>query len=226
MSPYLPLLGPVLMAIHGREYATMKLLIVDDHQVVREGLSRLLLSSVPDLEVLLAADVTEGTAHAAAHPELDAVFLDLNLRGTSGAAAVREFGARCPMVPVIVLSSSENPGDVRSALAAGALGYVPKSAGVQTLVAALQLVLAGEIYVPPLLLDAAPAVARNELPGLTDRQRDVLRLLAEGQSNKEIARALNIAEKTVKAHAGAIFRFLNVTSRTQAVAAAQRLRLL
>jgi len=204
----------------------MKLLIVDDHPVVRDGLSKLLKSSEPDIEVLLAADFAEGVAIAGLHVDVDAVFLDLNLPGLSGPAAVREFGQRCPALPLIVLSSSEDARDVRDALAAGALGYVPKSASVQNLMAALRLVLAGEIYLPPLMLNSS-ATAVPTLPiGLTERQVDVLRLLAQGLPNKDIARTLNIAEKTVKAHVGAIFKFLNVDNRTQAVTAAQRARLL
>ncbi len=203
----------------------MKLLIVDDHPVVRDGLSRLLASSEPDVQVLLAEDCVSGMALAAAQPDLDAVFMDLNLPGLSGPQAIREFGLRCPAVPVIVLSSSEDAQDVRSALAAGALGYVPKSASVQTLMAALKLVLSGELYLPPLLLtatQAAPAAPQ----ALTDRQMDVLRLLADGHANKQIARTLDIAEKTVKAHVSAIFRFLNVDNRTQAVTVAHKSGLL
>jgi two-component system nitrate/nitrite response regulator NarL len=203
----------------------MKLLIVDDHPVVRDGLSRLLASSEPDIEVLLAEDCVSGMALAAAQPDLDAIFMDLNLPGLSGAQAIREFGLHCPAVPVIVLSSSEDAHDVRSALAAGALGYVPKSASVKTLMAALKLVLSGEIYLPPLLLTAAETAAAPP-QALTDRQMDVLRLLADGHANKQIARTLDIAEKTVKAHVSAIFRFLNVDNRTQAVTVAHKSGLL
>lgn len=203
----------------------MKLLIVDDHPVVRDGLSKLLASNATDIEVLQAEDCMSGIRLAAAEPELDAVFMDLKLPGLCGPDAVREFGRRCPAVPLIVLSSSEDANDVRGALAAGALGYVPKSASVQTLMAALTLVLAGEIYVPPLLLNAAHATSAAS-PGLTERQTEVLRLLADGHANKQIARTLDIAEKTVKVHVSAIFKFLNVDNRTQAVTVAQRQGLL
>lgn len=203
----------------------MKLLIVDDHPVVRDGLSKLLAGSADNVEVLLAADCPTGIAIGAAHADLDAVFMDLNLPGLCGPDAVREFGRQCPAVPVIVLSSSEDANDVRNALAAGALGYVPKSASVQSLMAALNLVLSGEIYVPPLLLAASESVA--EVPqALTERQMEVLRLLARGQANKQIARTLDIAEKTVKVHVGAIFKFLKVDNRTQAVTVAQKCGLL
>ncbi len=128
---------------------------------------------------------------------------------------------------MIVLSSSEDADDVRRALAAGALGYVPKSAPPRTLLSALQLVLAGDVYVPPLLLGTPPLSARGVSAAadgqarLTERQVDVLRLVCRGASNKEIARELALSDKTVKAHVTAIFRALGVVNRTQAATAAQ-----
>ena len=133
----------------------MKLLIVDDHAIVREGVAAMLRQAGPDTMVLQAGDGAEGVRLAEAHPDLDAVFLDLQMPGADGMSAVPEFGRRRPDLPVIVLSSSEDPEDVRRALGLGALGYVPKSALPQTLLSALRLVLAGDIYVPPLMVDAA-----------------------------------------------------------------------
>jgi DNA-binding NarL/FixJ family response regulator len=202
----------------------MKLLIVDDHAVVREGLAALLAQSGPDTEILQAGGSAEGFRIAAAHADLDAIVLDLTMPGMGGLEAIAEFGRRWPALPVIVLSSSDDSADVRAALAAGALGYVPKSANPGTLLAALRLVLAGEIYVPPLLLAAAPSRA-PAAPPLTQRHLDVLRLLAQGLANKRIGSALGISEKTVKAHVTAIFRVLKVANRTQAAAAARRARL-
>lgn len=211
----------------------MKLLIVDDHAVVREGVAALLRQAGADTEVLQACDGAEGVRLAEAHPDLDAVFLDLQMPGADGMSAVPEFGRRRPELPVIVLSSSEDPEDVRHALALGALGYVPKSALPQTLLSALRLVLGGDIYVPPLMLAAAAAAAPSASAGdpgrhseLTERQMDVLRLLSRGLSNKEIGRALSLSDKTVKAHITAIFKALNVVNRTQAASAAQQAALL
>jgi DNA-binding NarL/FixJ family response regulator len=101
------------------------------------------------------------------------------------------------------------------------LGYVPKSASSKTLLLALNLVLQGEMYLPPLLLGGAPERRPAGLPALTERQTDVLVMLAKGGSNKDIARALRLSDKTVKAHVSAIFRALNVSNRTQAAHAAR-----
>jgi two-component system nitrate/nitrite response regulator NarL len=206
----------------------MKLLIVDDHPIMREGLVALLHQAGPQTEVLAACDAAEGLGLADIHLDLDAVILDLSMPGLSGPSAIQEFGRRRPDVPVVVLSSSEDPDDVRRALASGALGYVPKSASPQTMLSALRLVLSGNVYVPPLMLRAEAARHSNAgmvdaagATSLTERQIDVLRLICRGLSNKEIGRELKLSEKTVKAHISAIFRALNVVNRAQAAVAAR-----
>lgn len=200
----------------------VKLLIVDDHPLFRDGLAALLRQSSADTEVIQCASTEEALSVVDGHV-VDAVFMDLMMPGLSGEAAIREFARRHPDVPVIVLSSSESPHDVRRVLNAGASGYIPKSATAQTVVSALQLVMSGNIYVPPLLVAAATRTAEpgarggeRSLAQLTDRQVDVLRYLRDGLSNKEISAQLGIAEKTVKVHIAAIFRTLNVVNRTQA----------
>jgi DNA-binding NarL/FixJ family response regulator len=205
----------------------LKLLVVDDHPVMRDGLAALLTQLGPDTAVLEASDAAEALTLISGHDDFDAVILDLGLPGMDGLRALTEFGRERPELPIIVVSASEDARDVREALAKGALGYVPKSAGQRTLLSAIRLVLNGEIYVPPLILDEPPASSPpNVLPEakagrqpLTDRQIEVLRRLSEGQPNKLIARELGLSEKTVKAHVTAIFRALNVVNRTQAAAA-------
>jgi len=202
----------------------MKLLVIDDHPVFRDGMAALLSQAADETVILQAPECATALNMIDAHPDLDAIFVDLMMPGMTGDIAVREFGKRRPELPVIVLSSSENPSDVRRALNAGALGYIPKSANPQTLLSALKLVLSGNIYVPPLLAHAVePESAADETPRtaavmnqLTDRQLDVLKELCSGSSNKEISSHLGIAEKTVKAHVAAIFKTLNVVNRTQA----------
>jgi DNA-binding NarL/FixJ family response regulator len=210
----------------------MKLLVVDDHPLFRDGLAALLRQANPDTQVLQACDSEAGMAMAQATGDLDAVFVDLMMPGLAGEAAVKEFARRRPELPVIVLSSSENPSDVKRVLKAGALGYIPKSASAQTVLSALQLVLTGNIYVPPLLAGAADSTATEQntaaptsSSALTERQVEVLKQLRHGHSNKEISNRLGIAEKTVKAHVAAIFRALNVVNRTQAANAAREMQL-
>jgi two-component system, NarL family, nitrate/nitrite response regulator NarL len=202
----------------------MKLLVVDDHPVFREGLAALLQHARPDTTVIKARDTREALQLVRENDDLDAVFVDLRMPGMGGEVAVREIAARRPALPVIVISSSESPRDVHMALNAGARGYIPKSADPNTLLAALNLVLTGNIYVPPILLQASVAVAEatparrnvSAINNLTDRQLEILELLHDGVPNKEIGARLEIAEKTVKAHVAAIFLTLNVVNRTQA----------
>jgi two-component system nitrate/nitrite response regulator NarL len=207
----------------------MKLLIVDDHAILREGLVALLEQFEQGADVLQASDTAEGLRLAEAHPDLDAVFLDLNMPDRNGMEAIPVFTKRCPQLPVIVLSSSEDPSDVRLALKSGAFGYVPKSASPRNILSALRLVLSGEIYVPPLMLDMAPVATEGSarVPSevgerLTERQTEVLRHLCRGLSNKEISRTLDLSEKTTKSHITAIFKVLGVVNRTQAASAARR----
>jgi two-component system nitrate/nitrite response regulator NarL len=201
----------------------MKLLIVDDHPVFRDGLAALLRQAADITSVLQASSAEDALRVTVEHDDIDAVFIDLVMPGLTGEAAVREFGQRHPQLPVIVLSSSEDPQDVRRVLNAGALGYIPKSASAQTILSALKLVLSGNVYVPPLLVHAAaeppPSQERQQaraIAQLTERQVDVLHHVRDGLSNKEISVRLGIAEKTVKAHIAAIFKTLNVVNRTQA----------
>jgi two-component system, NarL family, nitrate/nitrite response regulator NarL len=200
----------------------VKLLIVDDHPLFRDGLAALLRQASADT-IVMQASSTEEALQRVDEEIIDAVFMDLVMPGLCGEAAVREFARRHPDLPVIVLSSSESASDVRRVLNAGAAGYIPKSATAQTVVSALQLVMSGNIYVPPLLVSATARAADHgghdgprTLAQLTERQLDVLKFLREGLSNKEISAHLGIAEKTVKVHIAAIFKTLNVVNRTQA----------
>jgi len=227
--PVTPIALPTAFA--QRDNPRMRFLIIDDHPVVRDGVAALLRSAAPDTEVLQASDSIEGLRIVDARRDLDAVLLDLNMPGLGGMPAVQAFGRHRPDLPVIVLSSSEDPADVRNALAAGALGYVPKSASPQTLLAALQLVLSGNVYVPPLMVgaagtNAAGAHRAEDTAQLTERQIDVLRQLSEGLTNKEIANRLGISEKTIKTHVTAIFKMLNVSNRIQAVTVARQAALI
>lgn len=212
----------------------VKLLIVDDHPVVRQGLAALLGQLGPNTETLQAANASEALNLIGTHTDIDIVLLDLMMPGMNGMVALGEFGRTRPDVPIIVLSSSEDAHEARRALAAGALGYVPKSASQHTLISAIELVLQGDLYVPPLILSDQTERERADLavhsdarhPPLTDRQIEVLRRLSAGQPNKTIARELGLSEKTVKAHITAIFKALNVVNRTQAAAVGRQYHLI
>jgi two-component system nitrate/nitrite response regulator NarL len=200
----------------------MKLLVVDDHPLVRAGVASALQSVAGAAPVLQAGDGIEALAQLAQHPDVAAVLLDLRMSGMAGLALLIQLKRLHPDMPALVLSSSEDPEDVRRVLKAGARGYCPKSANPSTVIAALQLVLSGEIYVPPFMAMAAEAEAAPPEPsGLTPRQHEVLQALCSGKSNKEIARVLGMQEKTVKGHVSAIFRCLNVVHRLQAVEVAR-----
>lgn len=200
----------------------IRVLVVDDHPVVRQGL-RTFLDTHADLTVV--GEAADGAAAIAAAIELrpDVILLDLRMPGADGAHALR--GLRAAGVPgrVLIVTSFTDPGAVAPALRAGAAGYVYKDVDPPALAAAIRAVHAGHVLmnadVARILAagDAAPAG-----PALTPRERDVLAEIARGRSNREIARTLNVAEKTVKTHVSAIFTKLGVADRTQAALHAVR----
>jgi len=205
----------------------MKIMIVDDHALVRQGVSALLEREAGGAAVLQARHSAEALDLAATHDDLDVVLLDLSMPGMDGIAALREFGRRRPALPIIVLSASEDPALARRAFGAGALGYVPKSATAETLLTALTLVLRGEAFVPSLVLRAPDADAPGSPPpvsgssNLTDRQTQVLRHLSEGLSNKLIAHRMGVSEKTIKAHVTGVLRAMCADDRVGAVQSAR-----
>ncbi|MCU0929466.1 MAG: response regulator transcription factor [Burkholderiaceae bacterium] len=208
----------------------MKLLVVDDHPLIREAVRHVVAALDEGVTVLAAADCDAGFALAEAHPDLELVLLDFNLRGLAGVPAIRAWRGRLPALPVVVLSSAEDRSTVLAAMAAGAAGFIPKSSSNEVMLSALRLVLAGGKYVPAEVLShgsAAPARPATSLDhlGLSPRQLDVLHLVAEGKPNKLICDELGLAERTVKAHLTEVLRALGVSSRTQAALAATRLGL-
>ena len=210
----------------------MRFLIVDDHPLVCEALASVLGQLRPGADVLQAA--TGAAAMAVLHEgaSVDLVLLDLRLPDGSGLALLPQIAAQNIGTAVVVLSGDLDRRTVELAIAAGAVGCIPKSEPREVLAGALSLVLAGGVYVPPLALQAGPApaaavrVAAGATPadlGLTGRQLDVLALLMQGKNNKLICRSLGLAEPTVKNHVSAILRALGVDSRTEAVLAVGRL---
>ena len=209
----------------------MKTLLADDHPLMREGVRQVLSQLEPPVEIIDAHDYPSLFAQTALHGDLDLALVDLNMPGFVGMQGISQYRNRFPDIPLVVLSASESPHDIRSALEAGALGYIPKSVPAAAMLAALRQVLAGDLYVPDCLGrgDAGqhtPAPANFgtlQHHGLTARQLDVARLLAQGCANKAIGGMLSMSENTVKVHMAAIFKAFGVTNRTEAVLEIQRL---
>lgn len=214
----------------------LKVLVIDDHPLVQEGVSAALGSLADDVTVMAARDAEQGLGLAAEHPDLDLVLLDLALPGMSGFNLIGKLHEQLPSLPVVVLSALEEPENVRHAINAGAMGFVPKSAATRVLIEVLQQVLQGDVTVPLALQSSGPPVS-HALPGadsdtpsavepdvalLTLRQLEVLARVCQGKTNKQIATELGLSEKTVKAHVTAIFKVLGVVNRTQAVLVARR----
>lgn len=204
----------------------LQILIADDHALIREGLRAQLLALAAEVSFLEAGSWSEALAIARAHQGLDLALVDLRMPGPNGLTALGEVLRHNPGLPVLVLSASEDLEEMRAALRLGAMGFVSKSERPRALLGAVRLVLGGGIYLPPVLAglggEAPPAAGEHPLTG---RQIEVLHLLVEGRSNKEISAALHIAHATVKAHLAAVFRTLGVENRTQAAIVAERLGL-
>ena len=211
----------------------MKILLADDHPLVREGVRQVLAQLEPPVEILDAHDYPSLFTRAARHPDLDLALVDLNMPGFAGTQGITQFRSRFPDIPLMVLSASESLHDVRHALEAGALGYIPKAASTAVMLAAVRQVLSGGGVVGggfcvPLGGGGRPRGGPADFKalqhsGLTVRQLEVARLLAQGCANKTIASMLAMSESTVKVHIAAIFRAFNASNRTEAVLAIQRL---
>lgn len=205
----------------------LKLLIVDDHALFREGLCHVLRALDEQAEILEAPDYERALQHARANPQLDLVLLDLNMPDKDGFTALDSFSASYPTIPVVILSASNQRADIQHALDAGAMGYIPKDTTSAVMLGALRLILSGGVYIPPSLaqteVKVSPENAHNT--SLTPRQLDVLALLVQGHSNKDIATRLGLSEGTVKMHVTSIFKELGVSNRTQATLAAQDARI-
>lgn len=207
----------------------MKILIGDDHLLFREGLCRLLTQLDDHASFVEAGTFDEVRNLARDGQDFDLVLLDLQMPGFPGFSGVHEVCEAQAGTPVVIVSASESQSDVRAALDAGASGYIPKSSSVKIMLSALNLIFSGGIYLPPAaLLGDGPSVSSHAsgssggttgTPTLTQRQRDVLRCLREGKSNKQIAYELGLSEGTVKIHVTAVMRSLGVRNRTQAVIA-------
>ncbi|RAU21360.1 DNA-binding response regulator [Paramagnetospirillum kuznetsovii] len=211
----------------------MKVLLADDHALFREGV-RMVLESLAEepLETVEAGDFLQALAHVKADPSIDIALVDLSMPGMDGISAISSIRRTAPDVYLVVVSASEDPQMVRRTLDAGAHGYICKSSGTASMMKGIRSVLEGDTFVSPnITVPDVVVQTQGEFDAerlrnlLTPRQRDVLAMLRQGKSNKEIARDLNLAEITVKLHVTAILRSLGCENRTQAAILAAKMGL-
>lgn len=196
----------------------MKILIVDDHPLFRAGFHAVLEQSALEAGVLSVSSVPEALQALQKDSDIGLVLLDIHLKGDDGFTALKVVGERFPTTACIMISGDEQQSIAARAVQSGASGFIPKSFTADEMIVAIQKVLAGEVFVP----QTASLTPSEQPSSLTLRQLEVISMLGRGFSNKEIARALDVAERTVKAHVSAVFEALNVRNRTQAVLVAQR----
>lgn len=216
----------------------MKILVVDDHSLITEAMKALLTDLNPSVQVEVAHDADSAQRLAAAHGDADLMLLDLNLPGASGTSLLETLVTQVPDLKILVLSGVQDQRSVMRVLQVGASGFLPKSMQSENLLSAIRFVLSGGVYIPNDLLDddtrgasmlglpergrdvfGQPSAKRIQL---TERQEQVLQLLARGAPIKIICRELGLSEGTVKTHVTAIYRAFGASNRTEALLAARR----
>ena len=208
----------------------MKILIADDHALFRDGLALRLEQIAPDAIILQAASYSQIFKLLKEDNNITMLVLDVEMQDMPWLDSLKEIHKLSPHTAIVVTSASEDNRTIRTILSIGVKGYIPKRSDAKVFNNALKLVLDGGTYVPPMLIDNTPI---NNLSGkstgiktLTTRQSQVLDLIAQGKSNKQIAYDMGVSESTVKLHINALLRSLHVTNRTQAVITAQKLGLI
>ncbi|MBB5212745.1 LuxR C-terminal-related transcriptional regulator [Microbulbifer hydrolyticus] len=203
-------------------------IVADDHPLFRGALCQSIKQTFPGAEVIEACDMQSLQQCVAEHPDCDLLLLDLHMPGAHGFSGLIFLNGQYPQLPVMVVSANEKPEIMCRAIDFGACGFLPKSAPVDQISDALNQAIDGEIWLPPLVRErySAGAQAREDsnevvdvIATLTPQQFRVATMLAEGLLNKQIAYEMQVTEATVKAHLTALFRKLDVNSRTQAVLA-------
>lgn len=200
-----------------------QVIIADDHPLFRQALLDTLKVQLTETQWVEAQTIDELEHQLVTHQEADLLLLDLNIPGAHGFNTLIHVRNHYPQIPVVVVSAYEDQDTITKAMEYGASGFVPKSTPVNTILEAIQKVLLGDVWLP----SAYHASENNALDGdiaervasLTQQQYRILMMFAQGLLNKQIAYELNVSEATIKAHATAIFRKLNVRNRTQAVIA-------
>ena len=208
-----------------------KILIADDHPLFREAIHNVISDGFQGSEVMETADLDSALALTQAHDDLDLILLDLNMPGMHGLNGLITLRNEAPTTPVVIVSAEQEKQIVLQAITYGAVGFITKSSPRSQMIEAIEQILNGNVYLPPDIIRAqksgtsrrlneAPSFPPEMLQALTRKQLLVLERMTKGESNKQIAYTLDIAETTVKAHVSAILRKLNVHNRVQAIISA------
>ncbi|PCM46279.1 response regulator [Marinobacter sp. ANT_B65] len=208
-----------------------KILIADDHPLFREAITSVIESGFAGSDVIETADLESAIALTREHDDLDLILLDLNMPGMHGLNGLIALRNEAPTIPVVIVSAEEDKQVVLQAITYGAIGFITKSSPRAQMTEAIQQILNGNVYLPSDIIRTGKESQRRHrndsnpispelLNSLTRRQLLVLERMSKGESNKQIAYNLNIAETTVKAHVSAILRKLSVHNRVQAILAA------
>lgn len=204
----------------------MKVLIVDDHALIREALHSVLKQLNREAVIFQASNSQQAMCIVEEHPDISFILLDINLPDRDGFSVLRELRQRYATIAIVILSSSDDQDTVKRAFKLGALGFIPKTTEREVILNAIKLVFSGGVYIPSQMLEETRSPRLIDEPatrdsfkgiGLTDRQIEVLALLMKGRSNKVIAKTLNMAVPTVKNHITAVLKALGVASRAEAI---------
>lgn len=210
----------------------LRIVIADDHALVRGGLALLIEMATQDAEIIEANSFDQVTEILSQQDSIDLTLLELMMPGMENEKSISTICRTWPGIPIIIVSAKEDTDTIRKALAAGAMGYIPKTSSPDVTISAIQLVLAGGIYVPPHILNQAANLSvssatppeADQITALSKRQLEVLDLIVSGKSNQAIADELGLTTPTVKMHVSGIFKKLDVRNRTAAVAKYSELR--
>ncbi len=219
----------------------MKILIADDHSVVRTGLKYVLETLAEEVEIHEASDYFVALSLAQKHDDLDLIILDLAMPGLEKLEAITALRKIIPATPIVIFSAAEDSATIAETIKKGAQGFIPKSSPRETVLAALNTVLAGDVYLPDSVKnsiqenginanwnyrDPVHRDLNNEKIQLTNRQREVLLLIVQGESNTDIAETLHLTLATIKTHIANLFQILGVNNRSQAAYKARKMGLI
>ncbi|MCK5166588.1 MAG: response regulator transcription factor [Rhodospirillaceae bacterium] len=204
----------------------MRILLADDHTLIRENLSEFLEKLEPGVTVIEAESFDQAQKLASGSGKIDLIILDLMMPGMDGLNGLKSMLKQYPEVPIVMFSGTAKNEVIADAMKMGARGFIPKTINGKAMRNAIRLILSGDTYTPPSDLTDAMQIS-NDAPidngpikDLTAREREILILLTEGHPNKQIARLIGLKEITVKVHLQSVFRKFGVSNRTQAVAVA------